>query len=142
MAFYSKDDLTTMIHEAGLRATEHRTQVLFCMSRAKQPMTVYELTDLLRKKYNIDQATIYRNLISLTETGLIRKLDFNDGQSLYEFEDGRLSPQIICRKCKAIEKIEGVAMEAVLKKIIQKSKKFKITNDYTVQVYGLCKQCS
>lgn len=142
MAFYSKDDLTTMIHEAGLRATDHRIQVLFCFSRAKQAMTVYELTDLLRKKHNIDQATIYRNLISLTEVGLIRKLDFNDGQSLYEFEDGRLSPQIICRKCKMIEKIEGVPLDAMLKKIITKSKKFKIANEYTVQVYGLCRSCS
>lgn len=141
MAFYTKDDLTTMIHEAGLRATDHRLHVLFCFSRAKQPMTVYDLTDLLRKKYNIDQATIYRNLISLTETGLIRKLDFNDGQSLYEFEDGRLSPQIICRKCKTVEKIEGVAIDSMLKKIIQKSKKFKVANQYAVQVYGLCKQC-
>ncbi len=142
MAFYTKDDLMTMIHEAGLRATEHRIGVLFCISRAKQPMTVIELIETLRKKYNIDQATIYRNLISLTETGLIRKLDFNDGQSFYEFEDGRMSPQIICRKCKAIEKVEGVPVDIVLKKIIAKSKKFKVANQYTLQVYGLCKLCS
>lgn len=142
MAFYSKEDLITMIHEADLRATEHRVAVLFCMSRGKQPLAVYELTNILRKKYNIDQATIYRNLISLNEAGLIRKLDFNDGQSFYEFEDGRLYPQIICRKCKIIEKIEGVAMDTLLKKITSKSKKFKKTNNYIVQIYGLCRQCS
>lgn len=51
------------------------------LSKVKQPVTVFEIIDALRKKDNIDQATVYRNLLSLHESGLIRRLDFNHGSA-------------------------------------------------------------
>ena len=73
MATYGKEELRGMVQEAGLRVTDHRLLVLDVVARQKQPITVYELVDLLRKKENIDQATVYRNLSSLHEAGLLRR---------------------------------------------------------------------
>lgn len=142
MAQYSTDELKTLLQEAGLRVTAHRLSVLAAVAKVKQPVTVYELAESLRKKENIDQATIYRNLSSLHEAGLLRRLDFNHGHAHYELETGRASHQIVCGKCEVIEKIEGVSIDGAVQKMLAKSKKFKNTTTHSIEIYGLCKACA
>ncbi|HCC05926.1 TPA: hypothetical protein DEP94_01020 [Candidatus Nomurabacteria bacterium] len=137
----NKEELKNLIKEAGLRVTIHRLAVLLAVVKAKQPVTVYELTEILRKKENIDQATIYRNLSSLHIAGILRRLDFNHGHAHYELETGTASHQIVCGKCETIEKIEGVSIDNAIQKMIQKSKKFKNTTTHSIEVYGVCKAC-
>lgn len=141
MAVYSREELQTIVQEAGLRVTSHRLLVLAAVAKVKQPITVYELVDSLRKKENIDQATIYRNLSSLHEAGLLRRLDFNHGHAHYELETGRASHQLVCAKCETIEKIEGISVEDAIKKMLRKSKKFKNITTHSVEIYGVCKKC-
>lgn len=142
MATYSRDDLITLLKEADLRVTDHRLLVLETVAKVKQPVTVYELVDTLRKKENIDQATVYRNLSSLHEAGLLRRLDFNHGHAHYELETGRASHQLVCSNCETIEKIEGISIDDVVKKMLKKSKKFKHTTTHSIEIYGLCKSCA
>lgn len=131
-----------MLKEAGLRVTDHRLLVLETVAKVKQPVTVYELVDTLRKKENIDQATVYRNLSSLHEAGLLRRLDFNHGHAHYELETGRASQQLVCSNCETIEKIEGISIDDTVKKMVRKSKKFRSTTTHSIEVYGLCKSCA
>lgn len=142
MASYSKQDIETMIKESGLRVTGHRTTILTTISKVKQPITVYELVDTLRKKADIDQATVYRNLSSLHEAGLLRRLDFNHGHAHYELETGRASHQLVCHTCETIEKIEGISVDDAVKKMLKKSKKFKNATTHSIEIYGLCKNCA
>lgn len=142
MASYSKEDLTVMLKEAGLRVTDHRLAVLDAVAKVKQPVTVYELVDVLRRKENIDQATVYRNLSSLHEAGLLRRLDFNHGHAHYELETGRASHQFVCSNCETIEKIEGISIDETVKKMLKKSKKFKEMRTHSMEIYGLCKSCA
>ncbi len=141
MALYSKEDLLMMIKEAGLRITDHRLSVLSFLAKVKQPITVYELVDSLRKKDNIDQATVYRNLDTLHEAGLLRRLDFNHGHAHYELETGRPSHQLVCSNCETVEKIEGISIDDTIKKMLKKSKKFKHTTTHSMELYGLCRNC-
>ena len=131
-----------MIQEAGLRVTDHRIAVLLALSKVKQPITVYELVDIVRKKENIDQATVYRNVSSLHEVGLLRRLDFNHGHAHYELETGRASHQLVCNACETVEKIEGISIDDAVKKMLKKSKKFKNTTTHSIEIYGVCKQCA
>ncbi|MEN9337704.1 MAG: hypothetical protein RIQ41_18 [Candidatus Parcubacteria bacterium] len=142
MAMYSRDDLVVLLKEANLRVTDHRLLVLETVAKVKQPATVYELVETLRKKENIDQATVYRNLSSLHEAGLLRRLDFNHGHAHYELETGRASHQLVCGNCETIEKIEGISIDDVVKKMLKKSKKFKHTTTHSMEIYGLCKSCA
>lgn len=142
MATYSKEDLILMIREAELRVTDHRLAVLAYLSKVKQPVTVFEIIEVLRKKDNIDQATVYRNLSSLHEAGLLRRLDFNHGHAHYELETGRASHQLVCSTCETIEKIEGISIDDTVKKMLKKSKKFRNTTTHSMEIYGLCKSCA
>ena len=142
MALYSKEELQTMLQEGGLRVTDHRMTVLLAISKVKQPITVYQLVASLRKKDTIDQATVYRNLASLHEAGLLRRLDFNHGHAHYELETGRASHQLVCNTCETVEKIEGISVEDAVKKMLKKSTKFKNTTTHSIEIYGLCKKCA
>lgn len=141
MAKFSKEDLVHMIKEKDLRVTAHRLAVLTYVSKVRQPVTVYEIMEVIRKKYNIDQATVYRNLSSLHEVGLIRRLDFNHGHAHYELETGRASHQLVCSTCETIEKIEGISIDDIVKKMLKKSRKFKNVTTHSMEIYGLCKEC-
>lgn len=142
MATYSKEDLITMLKEVDLRVTDHRLLVLETVAKVRQPITVYELVDTLRKKEDIDQATVYRNLSSLHEAGLLRRLDFNHGHAHYELETGRPSQALVCSNCETIEKIEGVSIDDAVKKMLKKSKRFRSTRTHSMEIYGLCKSCA
>lgn len=142
MALYSKDELKDMIRESGLRVTDHRLLILETIAKVKQPVTVYELLEDLRKKEGIDQATVYRNLASLHEAHLLRRLDFNHGHAHYELETGRATQAIVCSNCETIEKIDGISIEDTVKKMLRKSKKFKHTTTHSMEIYGLCKTCA
>jgi Fe2+ or Zn2+ uptake regulation protein len=130
-----------MLKKAGFRVTEHRLALLKAIFSQKHPVTVQTLFDLLRKKYEIDQATIYRNLSSLHEAGLLRRLDFNHGHAHYELETGNPSSQFVCGKCETIEKLDSKDLDDFIKRSTKKSKKFKTLSSYTIEVYGICKQC-
>ncbi len=141
MATYSKEELINLVKGAGLRVTPHRLLLLETVAKVRQPVTVYELVEELRKKENIDQATVYRNLSSLHEAGLLRRLDFNHGHAHYELETGRASHSLLCNSCETIEKIEGISVDDAVKKMLKKSKKFKLTKSHSIEIYGVCKSC-
>ena len=142
MAIYTKEELINMLQEADLRVTDHRLAILSTVAKVKQAVTVYELVDMLRKKENIDQATVYRNLSALHEASLLRRLDFNHGHAHYELETGRASHQLVCNTCETIEKIEGISVDDAIKKMLKKSKKFKNTTTHSIEIYGHCKKCA
>ena len=141
MAIRSKVELTELLKEAKLRITPHRLAVLSVIANKAEPLTVQVIFDTLRKKYSIDQATIYRNLLSLHEAGLLRRLDFNHGHAHYELETGEASSQFVCNKCETIEKLDLKDIDEVIKKASKKSKKFKTLSSHTIEIYGVCKQC-
>ena len=141
MAKYAKAHLEELLKKTKLRVTPHRLAVLSVIANYSEPLTVQAIFDTLRKKYSIDQATIYRNLLSLHESGLLRRLDFNHGHAHYELETGAPSSQFVCNKCETIEKLDSKEIDDVIKRVSKKSKKFKTLSSHTIEIYGVCKQC-
>lgn len=142
MAGYTKDEMKGLIKKAGLRLTSHRLAVLSFLVRLSRPATVQEIIDALRKKHDIDQATVYRNLTSLHEAGLLRRLDFNHGHAHYELETGKASHQLVCNSCETVEKIEGISVDDAVKRMLKKSRKFKNATTHSIEIYGVCKHCA
>ena len=138
----SKEEAEQMLKKAGFRITGHRLAVLRTVAGSKQALTVQALFDLLRNKYVIDQATVYRNLSSLNEAGLLRRLDFNHGHAHYELETGEPSYKIICSDCETIDTLDGAPFHDTVKKLTKKSSKFKKILSHSVEVYGTCKKCA
>ena len=141
MAKLTEAELIELLKEVGLRVTDHRLLILSIINKSREPLTVYELTEKVRRKDDVDQATIYRNVVSLEEAELIRKFSFNHGHSYYEFATKKKFCRLVCSNCEAFEKIEGIPLDDVTKKLLKKSKKLKQNSADYFELYGLCKKC-
>lgn len=141
MQSHTQDELVELIKSHDLKYTDHRFAIVSRIAKAKVPVAAHKIIEDLQKKLNIDQATIYRNLKVLEESGLVRRYDYNHGHAHYEIASAETAHQIVCSNCETIERIHGDYFADSIKKVIRKSKKFNTTNHANVEVYGVCKNC-
>jgi Fur family transcriptional regulator, ferric uptake regulator len=107
-------DRTKALREAGLRTTAPRRAVLGVLERAKSPLSHGDVADLLEGEA-LDRATVYRNLIALTEAGLVRRTDLGD--HVWRFELVReytahetAHPHFVCTDCGTVSCMPGVTV--------------------------------
>lgn len=90
------------IQEKGYKLTEHRKTILDVLIENEdyllEPSEIFE--KILRKNKNINFSTIYRNLEIFVHSGIVRKINLDDGKSSYQiiFEDQHIH-SMICKKC-------------------------------------------
>jgi Fur family ferric uptake transcriptional regulator len=87
----------------SLRVTEQRLVVLRQLASARKPLSHAELTAKLEGS-GLDRATIYRNLLALTEAGLLVRTSLGD--QIWRFElprtegaDHGIHPHLVCTAC-------------------------------------------
>lgn len=97
------EDLRVLLSGRGIRVTEQRMALLRELARLRVPASHPELTERLAGTA-LDRATIYRNLVSLTEAGLLVRTQLGDNVWRYELprdaapEHGR-HPHFVCTDC-------------------------------------------
>jgi Fur family ferric uptake transcriptional regulator len=101
---------TRVLHGAGLRKTGPRLAVLGVLEQAKAPVSHGEVADALTRA-GLDRATVYRNLLALTEAGIVRRTDLGDHVWRFELVSGSSSgargkngrdhghPHFVCSDC-------------------------------------------
>ncbi|PRP91275.1 Peroxide-responsive repressor PerR [Enhygromyxa salina] len=132
------------LHEAGLRATPARLAVLGAVRRASAPLTHAELTRQLDGN-GWDAATIYRNLIAITDAGLIVRSDHGDRR--WRFEDRARSnsrtehqhPHFFCTDCGSVSCLPEVEVRMPRTRGLPRS---AADGAYDVQLRGVCDSCS
>lgn len=68
------DEYRQALRVAGLRGTAARIAVLEHLSQSRAPMSHAEIADIL-EPMGFDRATAYRNLIDMTEAGLLSRTE-------------------------------------------------------------------
>ena len=131
---------TKVLHDAGLRRTGPRLAVLEVLEAAKSPLSHADVADELVDD-TLDRATVYRNLMALTEAGLVRRTDLGD--HVWRFELVReytahetAHPHFVCTDCGTVScmpgvtvRIDGGGAAAVARK------------GFEVQLRGVCGDC-
>jgi Fur family ferric uptake transcriptional regulator len=100
-----------------------------------------ELTAAVKKKHKtIGQATVYRILKILAESGIAREVRLGDGVVRYEHNiDREHHDHLTCERCgKTIEIVDERIEE--LQKKLAKQHNFTITR-HLMNLYGICDQC-
>lgn len=99
-------ELKTQIREAGLRSTGPRLAVLRHLQEASRPVSHGELSDALAGE-GLDRTTLYRNLIDLTEAGLVQRTDLGDHVWRFELKkaghDSFQHPHFTCTDCGTVK---------------------------------------
>ncbi len=137
------DALRSTIRQAGLRSTSPRLAVLRRLSAALTPVSHGELVDALASE-GMDRVTVYRNLVDLTEAGLVARTDLGDHVWRFELKrpqaegDGK-HPHFTCSGCGVVACLPEVTLKVKAGKGVPKSlSKQKVE----IQLRGLCDACA
>ncbi len=97
------DDLRSLLVSQGIRVTEQRMTILRELAKLRLPTSHPELTERIAGA-ELDRATIYRNLLSLTKSGILIRTQLGDNVWRFELphttsaEHGR-HPHFVCNDC-------------------------------------------
>lgn len=138
----SAQELKQKLRDVGLRATSARAAVLRCLMEATGPLSHNEVCDRLAT-LDYDRATLYRNLMDLTEAGVASRTDLGD--HLWRFElagegghDEGAHPHFVCRECGEVSCLPEDALEVVGKRGIPRSVRRR---QVEIHVRGVCNAC-
>ena len=125
----------------NLKMTPQRRVILDTLLRKNDHLSSEELYALVKKRdASIGQATVYRTLKLLSDSGLIEPLDFADGVTRYEPCYGKdHHDHLICEQCgKNIEIVD----EVIERRQEQLAKEHGFTLiRHKMYLYGLCPEC-
>jgi Fur family ferric uptake transcriptional regulator len=135
------EELRATIRKAGLRSTAPRVAVLRGLLGAASPISHGELVEALSGE-GLDRTTVYRNLVDLTDAGLVRRTDLGD--HVWRFELRRAERPVrhshfTCVDCGAVACLPDVK---VLVKPGRGVPRALQQQQVEVQLRGKCDACS
>ncbi|MFA6511635.1 MAG: Fur family transcriptional regulator [Patescibacteria group bacterium] len=128
----------TLLHEKGFRATPAKIALLDVLQRAKKPLSIEAIQELLPS--SINQATVYRTLHDFHARGIVRHVDLHHGHQHYEIADAKEHHHIMCKKCGKVKDVATCVMQQLQKNVLKQSG-FAEINEHTMEFYGVCAVC-
>ena len=107
----------------NLRVTSQRRAIVETAFNTKQHFTAEQLLEWSRQRdRSVSRATVYRTLPLLTESGLVREMDFGKDYKVYDpnYADHPHHSHIICQDCDRIVEFESNKIEELESEITQK----------------------
>lgn len=97
------DDLRALLAQKGIRVTGQRIALLRELAKLRLPVSHAELTERLAAS-GLDRATVYRNLLALTEAGLLVRTQLGDNIWRFELPRGEAGAHgthahFVCTDC-------------------------------------------
>jgi Fur family ferric uptake transcriptional regulator len=131
------DDLKNI----GLKATTPRLKILEILESSENHHLSAEdiYRELIIRNEEVGVATIYRVLTQFEQSGIVKKLNFED-RSVYEISKAEHHDHLICTKCGKIEEFNDETIENCQDKIAEKFG-YKLT-DHSLYLYGVCAVCN
>lgn len=131
-----KEELRT----ADLKVTPARLGVLEALEQSDTPIDISSVIDYLEEKnIKADKVTVFRIINSLTEKGIAKPIQFNEGKLRYEHVAKSDHHHFICEKCGIIEDISDCNTDELEKNIA--AKKGLLIKRHSLEFFGICKSC-
>lgn len=137
----AQDIFTEYLTRQRLKMTPQRRTILEVFLAEEGHISSEELYNLVRKEdSSIGQATVYRTLKLLADSGIAKSVDFNDGVIRYEHKYGHEHhDHLVCEHCgKTIEAVDSEIEH--LQEVLAKKHGFKLTH-HEMYLFGVCKEC-
>jgi len=135
-----REDARTLLQTHGLRVTAPRLAVVGLLTAERSPMTHSAVAE--RLAHVADPATIYRNLVKLTESGLARIASRAEGMARYELvrpeaPPHQAHPHFLCSDCGTVS-----CLPEDLRPRIQARGRWRAAiKDAQLQLEGTCPDC-
>src|SRR5699024_9375818 len=113
------------------------------LEREEDQLSAEEIYLLVKEKSSeIGLATVYCILELLSDLKIVDKINYGNGNSIYECRNQRAEyfhHHLVCIECGSVEEIVEDLLEDV-EKIIETDWGFQV-KDHRLTFHGLCKQC-
>lgn len=131
----TSNDLLT---SKGLEATPARSQILSICMKSELPVDVNYVKAKIGKHAHL--ATVYRTLERLVDTGLIERVDFQEGKFRYEYHRSH-HHHAVCNDCGNVEDVaDTVAEVKAIEGRLRKESGFLVTK-HALELFGTCNKC-
>ena len=134
-------ELTARLKRHARKITGPRQAILEVLRRHQHPMTNREIHTALGQQ-GCDLATVYRNLHTLEDMGLVRRFDFGDGTARFELvvegDDGH-HHHLICTRCEMIVEVDE-CFPTELEQALAKRHGF-VGVTHRLEFFGICSRC-
>ncbi len=129
------------IKKAGLKVTLPRVKILEILEQHSDAHLTAEdiYRCLLEAREDIGLATVYRVLTQFEGVGLVRKHNFEGGQSVYELDTGQHHDHILCLDCGKIIEFVDDEIERRQQAIAEQSG-FEL-EEHSLTLYARCTLC-
>ncbi len=129
------------VREHGLRMTRQRELIVSTFLRNEGHLSTDELHELVRRKdRKVGYATVFRTLKALTDCGLARETDLDDGRTRYEHLYRH--PQhhhIVCVQCNRTIEFYSPELERLQERIVSEYDFQHVRSRF--QIFGICPDC-
>lgn len=125
------------LDKAKLKNTKNRTKILTIFEKTIEPLCAEDIYTKVNKEINI--ATIYRNLNTLTDKRILSKVIFDDGKMYYKLNSSNHTHNLVCTICHNIAPIENCPIDLISKNI-KDTTGYEITT-HMLEIRGICPKC-
>ncbi len=134
----SKDVIYEELRRCGKRVTAQKRAILdILLDHTDRMLSVVDIKSKIPHDMTIDDATIYRNVQSYEEMGILESMIDSKGLSRYIICDSEPHHHMICTECGKI--INFPCTDACWQSFIQ-AQNFE-ESYHKIEVYGRCQDC-
>lgn len=135
------DEAFAAVRRTGLRLTAARRLVLEALLATREPISAEDIADGLGGRMTrSDIASVYRNLETLGELGLVRHFHAGHGPGRYVLAGFGNREYLACESCGALESVEPEALDGV-RGAIRELSGFEASFSH-FPIVGLCASCA
>ena len=132
-----KESFEKLLENKGLKKTKVRVALIQHFMNMDHAQSYNDLQAALVKE--VDKSTLYRNLTSFEQAGIIHRINDHTGIAKYAFgespTEGKEHAHFVCECCETVYCMEGRAPMQ-----IRVPKGFKTNNVQTI-IRGICADC-
>lgn len=130
-----------LLRERGHRVSAARRLVLMALFAADRPVSAEEIAHGLGGQVpRSDIASVYRNLETLEDVGLVRHVHLGHGPGRYRLAGVEEHAYVVCERCDRVDPIESAALDRV-RAAVRESLGYDATFEH-FPIVGLCPACA
>jgi Fur family ferric uptake transcriptional regulator len=137
--FESADSVLQTLRQRGLRISTARRLIVDYLFEVTAPVSAQQIAAGLDRT-PLDLASVYRNLETLEEHGVVRHFHAGHGPGRYVLVGGGEREYLACDRCGAIEEVERSELNT-LREDVQKRFGYEVGFTHFPMV-GLCPRCA
>ncbi|MEJ1298367.1 MAG: ferric iron uptake transcriptional regulator [Candidatus Sedimenticola sp. (ex Thyasira tokunagai)] len=133
--------ISNKLKDVGLKVTHPRLTIIGILEQRQGRHASAEdiYRQLLEEGEEIGIATIYRVLTQCEQAGLVKRLQFEGGRSVFELAEEDHHDHIVCIRCGYVEEFNDEVIEQRQQEIAARTG-FTM-EDHSMILYGLCAKC-